>query len=130
MPLYSYRNEQTGEIKDVFQSMTEDHVYFENGVEWKRVWEPPQFNMGGNAIDPFKKSDFLKATEGKRLTMGDLMDKSQELSEQRAKINGVDPVKEKFYDQYSKERNGLVHPEKQKEKAKEALKDAGINISN
>lgn len=130
MPFYTYINDKTGEVKDVLQSMAEDHVYFEGGVEWRRVWQAAQFNMGGNIMDPYKKSDFAKYTEGKSLTMGDLMDKSRELSEQRAKINGVDPVKEKYYDQYSKERNGLVHPDKQKEQSKEVLKKAGINISD
>ena len=44
-------------------------------------------------------------------TVGDLLDKSSELSNQRAQENGgVDPLKKKYYENYSKERKGAKHP--------------------
>ena len=49
------------------------------------------------------------------------MDLSAELSAKRADIEGgKDAVKEKFYDNYSKERNGAEHPNRIKEKGYES----------
>lgn len=46
--------------------------------------------------------------------MGDLWDRSQELSEKRKKLyGGEDPVKKKYYDNWSKKRKGKVHPKSQ-----------------
>lgn len=129
MPLYSYRNTATGEVKDIFQSMTDEHIYFEDGIEWSRVWEPSQFNFSSQNKDPYSKSAFSKETEGKKMTIGDLWDKSAELSAKRADKEGSDPVREKFYSDYSKTRGGKEHPEKTKEKSKQLLKDVGLNIS-
>ena len=43
------------------------------------------------------------------------------MSEKRAeKSGGKDPVKEKFYDNYAKERNGTEHPQRIKEKGYES----------
>ena len=45
--------------------------------------------------------------------MGDLLDRSADLSKERASQNGgVDPVKEKYYKEYSKKRNGALHEDK------------------
>ena len=55
------------------------------------------------SIDPWNNADFVNKTAGKQGTYGDLMDRSAELSAQRASQNGgVDPVKEKYYKNYSK----------------------------
>ena len=49
--------------------------------------------------------------------MGDLLDRSADLSKERASQNGgVDPVKEKYYKQYSKDRNGSIHEDKKPKK--------------
>ena len=50
-----------------------------------------------------------------------MMDLSSELSAKRAEIaGGKDPVKEKFYDNYAKERGGAEHPNRIKEKGYES----------
>ena len=50
-----------------------------------------------------------------------MMDLSAELSHKRAdKAGGLDPVKEKFYDNYSKERKGAEHPNRIKERGYES----------
>jgi hypothetical protein len=47
--------------------------------------------------------------------MGDMLDKSQELSQKRADKNGgVDPVKDKFFKDYSAQRKGAKHPDEKK----------------
>ena len=44
-------------------------------------------------------------------TIGDMMDKSTELSNMRAKENGgIDPLKTQKFKDYSKERGGLKDP--------------------
>jgi hypothetical protein len=43
------------------------------------------------------------------------MNLSAELSEKRAeKAGGLDPIKEKFFDNYAKERGGSEHPDRAK----------------
>ena len=44
-----------------------------------------------------------------------MMNLSAELSEKRAeKAGGLDPIKEKFFDNYAKERGGSEHPDRPK----------------
>ena len=112
MPLYTYYRESTGEYRDVFQSMNEEHQYFgENGSEddWRRVYHAPNMSIDSN-IDPNNPRDFVNKTANKKGTMGDLLDRSKELSEKRAsKLGTEDPIKRKFFDNYAKERNGKKH---------------------
>lgn len=115
MPLYIFENPETGEIKEILQSMTEEHIYSENGIQWNRVWTTPQVAIDVK-IDPFSKKQFVDKTN-KPGTYGDLMDRSAELSEARAEKNGgVDPIKQKFFDDYAKKRGGKRHPEESKNK--------------
>ena len=41
MPLYTFQNPKTGKIKTIIQRMAEDHVYYEKGVKWDRLYEAP-----------------------------------------------------------------------------------------
>tara|TARA_B100001094_G_C17955311_1_gene682675 strand:+ start:87 stop:413 length:327 start_codon:yes stop_codon:yes gene_type:complete len=85
----------------------------EGGTKWNREWAPPQVN-GQGSIDPWSNADFVNKTAGKG-TMGDLLDRSKELSDKRAQeAGGKDPVKEKYYKQYAKDRKGAPHPDKMK----------------
>jgi hypothetical protein len=85
-------------------------------VEWGRVWTVPHASID-SSIDPFSKQQYIDATYKKKGTVGNMMDYSAELSAQRAeKAGGLDPVKEKFYNNYAKERNGTEHPNRIKEK--------------
>jgi predicted nucleic acid-binding Zn ribbon protein len=115
MPLYLYQNEKTGEIREVLQSMNEVHEYNgEKGNErnWKRIFTIPQASIDTKQ-DPFSSNDFLDRTKSKKGTYGNMLDYSKELSEKRASINGgIDPIKEKYYQNYSKQRRGAKHPDK------------------
>jgi predicted nucleic acid-binding Zn ribbon protein len=96
MPLYIYLNSETQEYVEIFQKMNDVKEYFgENGDEttWKRIFTVPNASFDSK-IDPFKASEFARKTGSKKGTYGDLLDKSAELSQQRADIvGGVDPVK-------------------------------------
>ena len=81
------------------------------GVEWKRLYSSPQLNTEAT-IDPWNNSDFVNKTQNTKGNIGDLLDRSAELSNKRASENGgVDPLKQKYYKNYSKERNGAKHPD-------------------
>jgi hypothetical protein len=116
MPIYVYKHPEREEYREVFQGMNDEHVYSEDDVEWSRVFLAPNASID-NTIDPFNKQQYIDATYNKKGTIGDMMDLSSELSAKRAeKSGGLDPVKEKFYNDYSKERNGAEHPNRLKEK--------------
>lgn len=100
MPLYSFKNTETGEIKDILQSMNDEHVYFENGVEWQRVFHVPTAGID-TKIDPFSKEKFVKKTEGIK-KFSDAWKISEEMSHARSERTGKkDEIRkkaeEKFY---------------------------------
>ena len=110
MPIYVYRHPEEEEYREVFQGMNDEHIYSEDGVEWDRVFLSPNASID-SSVDPFNKQQFIDSTYSKKGSLGDVMDYSAELSAKRAeKSGGKDPVKEKFYDNYAKKRNGAEHP--------------------
>jgi hypothetical protein len=115
MPIYTYEHPETGETVDIVQTMSEEHSYTdENGLKWKRVFQVPMASSDSQ-IDPNDPKAFVDATRNKKGTMGDMLDKSQELSQKRADKNGgVDPVKDKFFKDYSAQRKGAKHPDEKK----------------
>jgi hypothetical protein len=120
MPIYVYKHPDEEKYREVFQGMNDEHVYSEEGVEWKRVFLSPNASID-NSIDPFSNQQFIDATYNKKGTVGDMMDLSAELSAKRAeKRGGTDPVKEKFYNKYAKERGGAEHPNRFKGKSYES----------
>lgn len=96
--------------------MNDVHEYFGDGESpengWERVYTVPTASIDTNQ-DPFSVNQFLDVTKNKKGTYGNMLDYSKELSEKRASIiGGQDPVKEKYYEQYSKDRRGAKHPDK------------------
>jgi hypothetical protein len=135
MPLYLYENTETGEVLEVLQGMNDTHEYHgKDGSEkglWRRVYVNP--NMSSDTkLDPFSSDSFKASTVGKNDTYGQLFERSAEASEMRAAKNGgVDPVKQKYYEDYKKKTNGKLHPSEQKDKFKKTIEKAnkaGINI--
>lgn len=129
MPQYLFQNEQTGEIKEIIQSVNDTHEYSENGEKWSRIWTIPNTAIN-TMVDPFSEQSFLSSTDNKKETIGSLLDRSKEASEKREKIAGIDKNKEKYFDNYSKTRKGAIHPELRKKKAKEDLKKMGVTLEN
>lgn len=130
MPIYSFQNPETGEVIDVFQSMNEKHEFFnEVGLEYKRVYYSPNMSIDSQ-IDAFSSKDFAEKTRNKKGTIGDLLNKSKELSEKRGGQNN-DPVLRDFYSSYQKD-NGVKHSNQIKseklENANNKLKKFGISI--
>lgn len=110
--------------------MNDEKVY--NGPDgkqvgqWKRVWTKPLASID-TKVDPFSAKDYVKATN-KRDTVGSLWDRSRELSLKRAEKEGSDPIKQRFYDNYSKRRKGAKHPEQRREEGAKKLAKHGIKI--
>jgi predicted nucleic acid-binding Zn ribbon protein len=112
MPLYCYRHPETEEEIDVMQGMNDVHEYFdENGVQWHRVFSVPNASID-TKTDAFSAQKFVERTASKKGSMGDMLDYSAEMSAKRAEqAGGIDPVKKKFFENYSKERKGAKHIE-------------------
>tara|TARA_R100001443_G_scaffold16503_1_gene26556 strand:- start:379 stop:762 length:384 start_codon:yes stop_codon:yes gene_type:complete len=109
MPIYVYKHPEREEYEEVFQGMNDEHVYEKDGVTWDRVFLAPNASVDAN-IDPFSNQQFIDSTYNKKGTYGDMMDYSSELSEKRAAANGgIDPVKQKYFKNYSEKRNGAKH---------------------
>ena len=110
MPLYTYEHPETEETIDVIQGMNDEHKYIdEDGVKWKRVFYSPEASID-SSIDPFSAQSFRDKTDSTKGTMGDIMDKSKELSQKRKDKLGYDPVQQKYFQNYSKKRRGIKHP--------------------
>jgi hypothetical protein len=111
MPIYIFQHPEDESLtKDIFFHMNDKKSYTdESGVEWRRVFLGSQLSCDAS-IDPWDNADFVNKTANKKGSFGDIMDKSAELSDQRAKENGgIDPVKSNYYKKYSKDRGGAIH---------------------
>ena len=132
MPIYTFENPNTGKTIDIVQSMNEDHVYIdEDGIKYTRVYYSPNTAIDSQ-FDAFSSRDFAEKTRNKKGTIGDLINKSKELSEKRGGA-GNDPVLKSFYSSYEKE-NKVKHSAEIKteklEKANNKLKKYGISLSD
>ena len=107
MPEYIYEHPETGEQITVLQSVHEAHEYEVDGVSYNRVYTIPHASID-TKIDPFSQKEFRD--KAKASTIGDLWEQSAEASEKRVEKMGHDPVKEKYFEDYSKNNNGAKHP--------------------
>jgi hypothetical protein len=116
MPVYLYQNPKTGEVKEIVQSINDKHEYSEKNLKWNRIFTVPEVNTQERLSAESTKKDFARVTGNQKGTVGDLFDRSQELSDKRKKLyGGSDPVKKKYYQDWSKKRNGKVHPKANKD---------------
>ena len=109
MPIYLFESPITKEIKEIFQTMSEEHFYQEDNIKWNRIFTKPNASID-TEINPHSSAEFIEKTKKKNYNMGQLWDKSAELSEKRAKYTGKDPIKEKVAKDYSKKTHGKKHP--------------------
>jgi len=110
MPIYLYEHPETEKVIEIIQGMNDEHIYIdEKGVEWKRVFLSSQLKTE-SSIDHWNSNDFVEKTRGMKGSYGDMLDRSAELSEKRAKDHGgVDPLRKKYFEDYSKKRGGAKH---------------------
>jgi hypothetical protein len=109
MALYTFQHPETEDLVEVSQSMKDKHFYVDNdGVEWKRVFDVPNAAVD-SGVDPFSKDDFMRHTAKNKMTAGQMMDLSKDLSDKREKSRGLDPIKQKAVTSYEK-KTGKPHP--------------------
>jgi len=107
MPEYIYEHPETGEQITVWQSIHEEHVYQVDDVIYNRVYTIPQASID-TKVDPYSAKDFREKV--KVQNVGDMWDRSKELSEKRKEKEGRDPVQQQYFKDYSKKRKGVKHP--------------------
>lgn len=108
MPLYTFEHPISGDVKDIFFHMNDDKAYADpEGVQWSRVWHAPTAAIDSNP-DPFSANSFLEKTNNKG-TYGELEQRSKDMSEKRKDKLGYDPIKQKYFKDYSRKRNGTKH---------------------
>jgi predicted nucleic acid-binding Zn ribbon protein len=108
MPIYIYEHPETGEVKEIIQKMMDIHEYIdEKKKKWNRIFTVPQASVDGK-FNAWSQNDFIEKVGKKKGTVGDIWDKSKELSAKRASESpdGKDPIRKKAEAQYSKERRG------------------------
>ena len=107
MPIYIYQHPKNGKTVEIFQGMNDEHTYKDKkGVEWRRVFTAPTASIDAN-IDPFSEQAFIEKTGKNKGTVGDLWDRSKEMSLKRAeKRDGEDPVMKAYYKAATKKRKG------------------------
>jgi len=102
VPIYSFQNPKTKEVKDIWLSMKSERKYIdEDGLEWTRVYSVPYLGMD-TRIDPYSKNAFIEKTKRKG-TFGDLFDLSKEMSEKRGGSKN-DPIKRDFSKKWHEQR--------------------------
>jgi|DEB0MinimDraft_4_1074332.scaffolds.fasta_scaffold37214_3 hypothetical protein len=106
MPLYSYIDDETGEVFDIIQTMSEDHSFFNpsNGNKCRRLWTVPNASVDSvSKINPFDTRGLAEKAGQMKGTMGDMFDMSREASLEREHKSGAeDPVKRKFFKDYER----------------------------
>lgn len=125
MPQYCFENPVTKEIKEVFIPISAaERTYSEDGVIWNRIWTVPQASFDTNWDERSSKDFVTKSSTKRGGTIGDLWNKSAELSAKREQKGGRDLVKDKHFSDYSKKTGGRIHPEiVQQNKNKTAIID-------
>lgn len=82
--------------------MNDEKEYIENGEKWTRLFTTPNASID-TKINAFSSKDFVEKTKSKKgMTIGDAFDESQRLSDERKKIHGFDPIKDKEIKKYEK----------------------------
>jgi hypothetical protein len=108
MPEYLYENPKSGEVISVIQGINEDHSYEKDGVKYVRVFTSPNMAVDSD-YSSLTEQQFVDSTKNKKGTLGDLWDVSKEASLKREKVHGKDPVKDKYFKNYSSKRKGAKH---------------------
>ena len=111
MPLYIFSNPKTGELIEVIQGINDPHEHSDNkGLKWDRVFTVPTASVD-TEIDAFSQKEYAEKTGKKKITYGDLLEKSKELSDKRTQKMGHDPIKAGFIQKEKKRRHGKFREE-------------------
>lgn len=111
MPTYIYQHPNSKKVVEIIQSINDEHVFIDElGTKWNRVFTAPELNTQEKLNESSTSKDFARLTSSQKGKLGDLWDRSAELSEKRKKVYGEDNLKKKYHENWSKKRRGKVHP--------------------
>lgn len=137
MPVYDFQHEESGQIIAVLVRLDEPDTARQeqtvDGKVYKRVYSASQISKDTKVGDA-TLNDFTKITTDKNLSVGTMWDISKEMSAKRAEKNGgIDPVQQKFYDDYKKKMGGEhenVKKARAAEKRKKLMEEMGVRIES
>lgn len=121
MSYYIFEHPKTKERIEVKQAMDDPHQYEEDGVCWNRIFTVVNASVDSQ-IDPMSSQDFADKTGRKRGSLGDILDCSKECAEKREEMMGHDPVKAKWFKDYSSLRHGKKHPDQRNQEILDKIK--------
>jgi hypothetical protein len=111
MPQYLYQHPKSKKVIELIQSVHDNHEYIDSdGLKWNRVYTAPELNTEGSLKADCTAKQFDDYTGRKKGTIGDLWDRSAELSDKRKKIYGEDPVKKDYLKSWKSKRKNKRHP--------------------
>lgn len=135
MPIYIFRHAKTGKYREIFLSVNDQKVFNgDSGDEiglWEREFINPYISTSSSLsrADPNDPAAFSRAVEGKKGTVGEMIEASAEMSARRAERNGgIDPVKKKAQEEY-KEKVGKDSMSAKMDKGIENLKKMGVEYA-
>lgn len=112
MPIYLFKNPENNKVISVFQQMNDEHTYSQDGIKYERVFTVPNAQID-TEFDVDSSSKFVEKTGKMKGTLGEIWDYSKELSDKRAaKRDGIDPLRAKAEEKYSKKRKGMKYQSK------------------
>lgn len=131
MPNYEFQKLSDNSIHCIFFKFSDapaiGSVIEYESEQYKRIASVPYASQD-TVIDPYSEKDFVRATNKKGGTFGELFDRSAELSKIREQKDGVDKISEKTKKEYNQFKDALEPPKKQKEAALKNLKRLGVSI--
>ena len=72
MPIYLFKNPNTGKTISVFQAMNDDHTYSEEGIKYERVFTIPNAQIDTEfGLD--SSSKFVEKTGKMKGTLGEIL---------------------------------------------------------
>ena len=140
MPLYEFQSEDGKRLlveMDTKQPAEAYRVQVRDGKKYKRVYDVPR--LAHDMRVGTSESEFIRATSGKNnITVAQMQELSREMHEKRTDSEGIDQVKEAFYEKYEKDigtkhknvarREKLADQKSRLAKAKKKLEKFGVEV--
>lgn len=118
MPLYYFIDDDTGQIYEKTFKMSDKKEVILAGKALRRLFTIP--NAAIKDPDPKSGAEFAEYTGKRRGSVGDMWEKSEELSHKRAKEFGEDPIIKKRNEKFKK-KTGKEHPDVIMKKSQEVI---------
>lgn len=136
MPIHSFVHEASGETIDVYVPASapapEHQLQVRDGREYRRVYAAPLAAKDTQYGDASLKDFSRKTSDKSGLKVGDMWEISREMSDRRRQRDGVDVVRERYYEKYEQEygeKHADVVQRDRLERANRTLNEYGIRVN-